>query len=82
MKKVISFLEVMMLIVMLNSCVTAQPITPSTYEGATVTTIARVLLEPFLTDHNPWHGGMIGGVLGAVGRATITEMSVRATREV
>jgi hypothetical protein len=35
-----------------------------------------------LLDHrNPWRGGIIGGVLGAIAGATITDISLQASRE-
>jgi uncharacterized membrane protein len=66
---------------MLNSCATVQPTTPSTHEGARVGTIVGGIAGALLDRHHPWRGGVIGGVLGPVAGATLTEISVRATRE-
>jgi len=45
--------------------------------GAAVGGIAGALLDR----KNPWRGGVIGGALGAVAGATITDISMQASRE-
>jgi len=45
--------------------------------GAAVGGIAGALLDR----RNPWRGGVIGGALGAVAGATITDISMQASRE-
>jgi outer membrane lipoprotein SlyB len=71
----------MMLLVMLSSCATRKPTTACTYEGAGVGTVIGGIAGALLERHDPWRGGVIGGILGAVAGATLTEISVRATRE-
>jgi hypothetical protein len=81
MKKVISFLSAIMLMVMLNSCATMEPTSSRTYEGAGVGAVVGGIAGALLDRHNPWRGGVIGGVLGAVAGGTLTEISARAARE-
>jgi outer membrane lipoprotein SlyB len=45
--------------------------------GAVLGGIAGALID----SRNPWRGGVIGGALGAVAGATITDISMRASRE-
>lgn len=81
MKTIIRFLSMVMLIVMINSCATVQPTTTRTYEGAGVGTVIGGIAGALLDRHNPWRGGVIGGALGLVAGATLTEISARAARE-
>lgn len=62
-------------------CVSLQPTTPRTYEGAVVGTVLGGVVGALLDRHNPWRGGVIGGVIGAVAGGTLTEISARASRE-
>ncbi|RPJ11408.1 MAG: glycine zipper 2TM domain-containing protein [Deltaproteobacteria bacterium] len=55
--------------------------TPRTYEGAGVGALAGGIAGALIDRHNPWRGGIIGGALGAVAGATLTELSARAARE-
>ncbi len=45
--------------------------------GAVIGGVAGALLD----HRNPWRGGVIGGALGAVTGATLTDISMRASRE-
>jgi len=81
MKTIIRFLSMVMLILMINSCATVQPTTTRTYEGAGVGTVIGGIVGALLDRHNPWRGGVIGGAIGLVAGATLTEISARAVRE-
>ncbi|MFB3883981.1 MAG: YMGG-like glycine zipper-containing protein [Thermodesulfobacteriota bacterium] len=81
MKKIISLMSLLMIVVMISGCASMQPTTTRTYEGAGVGAVLGGLAGALLDRHNPWRGGVIGGVIGAVAGGTLTEISARASRE-
>ncbi len=54
---------------------------PYTYQGAGAGALVGGVAGALLDRHNPWRGGIIGGALGSVAGATLTEISARAGRE-
>jgi outer membrane lipoprotein SlyB len=75
MKKTVSLILILALLVLTFGC--TQYHAQGAGAGAVIGGIAGALL-----DHkNPWRGGVIGGALGAVAGATITDISMRASRE-
>ncbi len=81
MRKMMSLLMSLTLILILAGCVEMQPTTPRTYEGAGAGAIMGGVAGALLDRHNPWRGGIIGGALGALAGATFVELSARASRE-
>ncbi len=73
--KIISLLFVVLLSGFILGC--TQYHAQGAGSGALIGGIAGALLDY----HNPWRGGIIGGTLGAVAGATITDISLRASRE-
>jgi hypothetical protein len=51
------------------------------YEGAAAGGAIGGIAGALLDSKNPWRGGVIGAALGAVAGATITDISVRGSRE-
>ena len=75
MKKAISLLLILLLIVVAFGC--TQYHAQGAGAGGVVGGVAGALL-----DHkNPWRGGVIGAALGALAGATFVDISMRATRE-
>jgi hypothetical protein len=78
-KKIIAFLLVLVLLsvttIGLSGCAIHH------YEGAGVGALLGGIAGALLDRGNPWRGGVIGGALGAVAGATITDISVRGSRE-
>jgi hypothetical protein len=75
MRRIMSFLMSLLLILILMGCAT-----PQSYQGAGVGGVLGGIAGALL-DRNPWRGGVIGGALGAVAGATLTEISAMAARE-
>jgi outer membrane lipoprotein SlyB len=78
MKRIIRLLSLGLLIVMFVSCA---PTSRYTYTGAGAGALVGGVAGALLDRHNPWRGGLIGGALGLVAGATLTEISARAARE-
>jgi hypothetical protein len=78
-KSIIAFLLVFVLLsvttVSLSGCAVHH------YEGAGVGAVIGGIAGALLDRENPWRGGVIGGALGAVAGATLTDISVRGSRE-
>jgi outer membrane lipoprotein SlyB len=82
MKKTISLLSLLVVLFIITSgCVSMQPTTTRTYEGAGVGAVLGGVAGALLDRHNTWRGGVIGGIIGAVAGGTLTEISARASRE-
>jgi len=75
MKKVISLVFIVILMSVTFGC--TQYHAQGAGAGAVLGGIAGALID----SRNPWRGGVIGGALGAVAGATITDISMRASRE-
>lgn len=75
MKKIVSLLLILSLPGFIFGCTEYHA--RGTGTGAVIGGIAGALLD----HRNPWRGGIIGGVLGAVAGATITDISMKASRE-
>ncbi|MEW6002808.1 MAG: glycine zipper 2TM domain-containing protein [Nitrospirota bacterium] len=73
MRKIVSLMVVLALIILTFGCTQYH----AQGAGAVLGGIAGALLDR----HNPWRGGVIGGALGAVAGATLTDISMRASRE-
>jgi hypothetical protein len=78
MKKILYNLSLGLLMIMLISCA---PTSRYTYYGAGAGALLGGVTGALLDRHNPWRGGLIGGTLGVVAGATLTEISARAARE-
>lgn len=75
-KKTISLVMVLVLSAfVLSSCAQHQ------YEGGTAGGLIGGVAGALLDRKNPWRGGIIGAGLGAVAGATISDISVRGSRE-
>jgi len=59
-----------------GACATPQ------YEGAAAGGAVGGVAGALLDNSNPWRGGVIGAALGAIFGATISDVSVRGSREV
>ena len=75
MKKVSSSILILVLIVLTYGC------TLHHAQGAGVGVVIGGIAGALLDRENPWRGGVIGGALGAVAGATLTDISMRASRE-
>ena len=75
MKKTVSLMLILALLVLTFGC--TQYHAQGAGAGAVIGGIAGALLD----HENPWRCGVIGGALGAVAGATITDISMRASRE-
>jgi len=75
MKKVISLVFIVILMSVTFGC--TQYHAQGAGAGAVIGGIAGALID----SRNPWRGGVIGGALGAVAGATLTDISMRASRE-
>jgi hypothetical protein len=51
------------------------------YEGAGAGAVVGGIAGALLDRKNPWRGGVVGAALGAVAGATITDISVRGSKE-
>ncbi len=51
------------------------------HQGAVAGLLLGGIAGALLDGNNPWRGGVIGGALGAVAGATLTDISVRGSRE-
>ncbi len=51
------------------------------YEGAGAGAVIGGIAGALLDRQNPWRGGVIGAALGGVAGATLTDISVRGSRE-
>jgi len=78
MKKITTLLSLGFFIIVLISCA---PTTHYTYQGAGTGALVGGIAGALLDRSNPWRGGIIGGALGLVAGATVTELSARASRE-
>lgn len=68
----------LLIIIILIGCA---PTSHYTYTGAGAGALVGGVAGALLDRHNPWRGGLIGGALGLVAGATLTEISARAARE-
>jgi len=75
MKKIISLIMVVALLTLAVGC--TQYHAQGAAAGGAIGGIAGALLDR----KNPWRGGVIGGALGAVMGATLTDISIRASKE-
>jgi hypothetical protein len=75
MKKVISFVAVLILIIAVSGC------TQYHARGAGAAGAVGGIAGAMLDHRNPWRGGVWGAVLGAIAGATLTEISMQASRE-
>lgn len=78
-KSIIAFLLVFVLLsvtaVSLSGCAVHH------YEGAGVGAALGGIAGALLDRENPWRGGVIGAAIGGVAGATLTDISVRGSRE-
>ncbi len=72
--KIVSFLMIVVLMT-ISACAKYH------YEGAGAGAVIGGIAGALLDRKNPWRGGVIGAALGGVAGATITEISVRGSRE-
>lgn len=63
------------------SLLTITACTPYHHEGAATGAAIGGVTGAILDHRNPWRGGIIGAALGAIVGATITDISIRASRE-
>lgn len=75
MKQIISLIMALSLMLLTFSC--TQYHAQGAGAGGAVGGVAGALLDR----KNPWRGGVIGAALGALAGATITDVSMRASRE-
>ncbi len=75
MKKITFLLIAFALLAVTSGCTAYQA--QGAGAGGAVGGVAGALLD----SKNPWRGGVIGAVLGAIAGATITDVSMRASRE-
>lgn len=75
MKRLISLIMALALLTITFGC--TQYHAQGAGAGGAVGGVAGALLD----SKNPWRGGVIGAVLGALAGATITDVSMRASRE-
>jgi hypothetical protein len=75
MKKTLSLILIILLLGLAFSC------TPYHTQGAGAGAAVGGVSGAILDSKNPWRGGVIGGALGAILGATLTDISVRASRE-
>lgn len=75
MKRIILLIMVMALLTVTFGC--TQYHAQGAGAGGAVGGVAGALLD----SKNPWRGGVIGAVLGAIAGATITDISMQASRE-
>ncbi|MGB9715823.1 MAG: glycine zipper 2TM domain-containing protein [Thermodesulfovibrionales bacterium] len=73
--KIISLIVVLLLITLTFGC------TEYHAQGAGAGAVLGGIAGALIDHKNPWRGGVIGGALGAVAGATITDISMRASRE-
>ena len=74
MKRTVTFLIILSLLT-ITAC------TPYHHEGAATGAAVGGVTGAILDHRNPWRGGIIGAALGAIIGATITDISLRASRE-
>ena len=75
MKKGILLLIIPLLLLLLSGC------TQYHAQGAGTGALIGGITGALLDHRNPWRGGVIGGALGAAAGATLTDISLRASRE-
>jgi len=75
MKKLVSLLLILVMSGLLYGC--TQYHAQGAGAGAVLGGVAGALLD----SKNPWRGGVIGAALGGVAGATLTDISMRASRE-
>lgn len=75
MKKISAFIVSAVLLSGTYAC------TPYHTQGAGAGAAIGGFTGAILDNRNPWRGGVIGGVLGAIAGATITDISLQASRE-
>jgi len=75
MKKIISLMMVVALLTLTVGC------TQYHAQGAGAGGVIGGIAGAFLDRKNPWRGGVIGATLGAVVGATLTDISMRASKE-
>jgi outer membrane lipoprotein SlyB len=75
MKQTISYLIIISLLFLMSGC--TQYHAQGAGVGGAIGGIAGALLD----SKNPWRGGVIGAGLGAIAGATITDISMKASRE-
>jgi hypothetical protein len=75
MKKIVSLILMLSLLGFVFSCTEYHA--QGAGAGAVIGGIAGALLD----HRNPWRGGVIGAALGGVAGATLTDISMRASRE-
>lgn len=73
--KAVAVLMIFVLLTMTASCAKYH------YEGAGLGAAIGGIAGALLDRNNPWRGGVIGAALGGVAGATITDISVRGSRE-
>lgn len=75
MKKLISFTMILILLNLTYGC------TEYHAQGAGIGGLVGGVAGALLDKKNPWRGGVIGAGLGAVAGATLTDISMRASKE-
>ena len=75
MKKIVSLVLILFLVCIVFGC--TQYHAQGAGAGALVGGVAGALIDR----KNPWRGGVIGAALGGVAGATLTDISMRASRE-
>jgi hypothetical protein len=75
MEKTLSLILIILLLGLAFSC------TPYHSQGAGAGAAVGGVSGAILDSKNPWRGGVIGGALGAILGATLSDISVRASRE-
>lgn len=69
------------LIILMTALLAVAGCTQYQSEGAATGAVVGGAAGAMLDSRNPWRGGVIGAALGAIAGATITDISVRGSRE-